>query len=80
MDIYITRHGQTDWNVDHKVQGKADIDLNSVGIEQAKSTKQKLDNEKIDLIICSPLKRASQTADVINNGRNIPVIFDERIS
>lgn len=80
MSIYITRHGQTDWNVEHKVQGKADIELNSRGIEQAGKTRENLSKEKIDLIICSPLQRAKQTAEVINSERYIPIIFDERIS
>ena len=80
MSILITRHGQTDWNVEHKVQGKADIDLNETGREQAKETSKKLSSEKIDLIICSPLKRAKQTADAINNSRDIQIIYDDRIS
>lgn len=37
-------------------------------------------NEKIDLILCSPLKRAIQTAEIINQGRNIRIIIDERVS
>ena len=80
MKIYVTRHGQTEWNVLKKVQGKADISLNEKGIEQAIQTKKELDNEKIDLIICSPLKRAKETAQIINENRNIPIIFDDRIS
>lgn len=58
MEILITRHGQTDWNLQRKLQGRADIELNQTGIEQAKIAKEELVNEKIDLIICSPLKRA----------------------
>lgn len=80
MKIYVIRHGQTEWNVLKKVQGKADISLNEKGIEQAIQTKKELDNEKIDLIICSPLKRAKETAQIINENRNIPIIFDDRIS
>ena len=78
--LYVTRHGQTDWNLYGKVQGKADIDLNSKGIEQAKETMEKLKEKPIDFIICSPLKRARQTAQIINTAKNIPIIFDERIS
>ncbi len=78
--LFITRHGQTDWNVLHKVQGKADISLNAKGINQDLQTKQKLESQKIDLIICSPLKRAKETAEIINSNRNIPIIYDEKIS
>ena len=63
-----------------KVQGKADIELNENGIQQAEETREILKNEKIDLILCSPLKRAIQTAEIINRGRNIEMIIDERIS
>lgn len=50
------------------------------GIQQAEETREILKNEKIDLILCSPLKRAMQTAEIINRGRNIEMIIDERIS
>ena len=79
MKIYVTRHGQTDWNVQGKTQGRADIELNEVGIKQAKQTKEEIKNIDIDLIICSPLKRAKKTAEIINEGRNIPIIFDDQI-
>ncbi len=80
MKIYITRHGQTEWNVLKKLQGRADIELNDKGREQARITKQVLDNIEFDLIICSPLKRAKETAEIINKDRNIPIIYDDRIA
>lgn len=79
MSLYIIRHGQTDWNILKKAQGRVDIALNANGREQAKETREKLKNVEIDLIICSPLKRAMQTAEIINCNRNIPIIYDERI-
>ena len=48
--IYVVRHGQTDWNLEGKTQGRTDIELNEVGIEQAKQTKKELKNINIDLI------------------------------
>ena len=79
MEILLTRHGQTEWNVLGKVQGRADIELNEKGIQQAEETGKALNKEKIDLIICSPLKRAKQTAEIINKDRNIQIIYDEDV-
>ena len=80
MEILLTRHGQTEWNLLKKVQGKADIELNDKGIQQAEIARDFLKKERIDLILCSPLKRAIQTAEIINQGRNIRMIIDERVS
>ena len=77
--LYITRHGQTDWNVLMKVMGRCDEPLNEKGLLQASETRDNLLNTDIDLIICSPLQRARQTAETINKDRNIPIIYDERI-
>ena len=45
--LYVTRHGETDWNLYGKVQGKANIELNAKGIEQAKETMEKLKVEHV---------------------------------
>ncbi len=80
MELYVVRHGQTDWNVENKVQGKADISLNNKGLEQAEETREQLKTKQFDIIICSPLKRARETAQVINRDRNLQIIYDDQIS
>ena len=79
MEILLTRHGQTEWNVEGKVQGRVDIVLNENGIKQAIETSKKLENEEIDLIICSPLNRTKQTAEIIKGKKNIPIICDNEL-
>jgi len=79
MRILFVRHGQTDWNTIRRVQGRTDIELNDLGKKQASVVREKLSGEKIDLIISSPLKRAMQTAQIINENRQIPITFDDRI-
>lgn len=74
--IYVVRHGQTDWNLLHKVQGRMDIELNQTGIEQAKELAQKLAGIKFDICFSSPLQRALKTAQTIYNG---PIQIDARI-
>ena len=80
MKIYYVRHGQTDLNLAQKMQGGGtEKELNETGVSQAYNTKKELENVKYDLVICSPMKRAKQTAEIINEGRDIPIITDERI-
>ena len=77
--IYIVRHGETAWNHLGKIMGRCDEPLNDNGIRQAYEVKEHIDKLKIDLIICSPLLRARQTAEIINEDRNLEIILDERI-
>lgn len=80
MKIYYVRHGQTDWNLAQKMQGgQTEKPLNETGIEQANETRKELENVKYDIIIRSPMYRAEQTAEIINQDRNVPTIVDERI-
>lgn len=78
MKLYITRHGQTDGNVNKIMDGIRDIDLNDNGIKQAELTRDNLKDVKFDLIICSPLSRTKHTMEIININ-NYPVLFDDRI-
>jgi len=77
--IYIIRHGQTDWNIEHRTQGQTDIVLNTEGIKQAELITQKIVNLKIDSIISSDLKRAYMTAQIINEKFNKIIVADKRL-
>lgn len=79
ITIYFTRHGQTNWNNERKIQGHVEVDLNEVGRAQAKTLHDKLLSVPLDLIIVSPLRRAKETAELIRGERNIPMIVDPRI-
>jgi len=80
MNIIITRHGQTDWNISGKFQGQTNIELNEVGKAQAHETAVSLKNEHIDLIFCSTLNRAIETAEIINEFHNVPIYKDDRLN
>lgn len=69
MELYIVRHGQTDWNKLCKFQGRVDIELNENGEEAAVKLGKRLCKEgiKFDKIFSSPLKRAYKTAVLILN-------------
>ena len=80
MKVKFVRHGETDLNKPiRRMQGVSDLDLNANGISQAEYMRDILKNEKIDLIISSPLIRAVHTANIIKENRNIPLIIDDRI-
>lgn len=68
--IYILRHGETDWNVQNKIQGsEADIDMNDNGREQALTTGKYLAryqlDKNFDIVYTSPLKRTVETATIV---------------
>lgn len=79
MQIYIIRHGETDWNRKHLLQGATDIPLNQNGIDVARLTAEALKDVPFDVIYTSPLKRAVQTAEILRGDRDIPVIRDNRL-
>ncbi len=79
MKIYLTRHGQTDYNKKRMMQGLSDIPLNEVGIAQAKERRKSLGDIKFDAVYSSPLIRAVQTAEIIGNVPQSSIIRDERI-
>jgi probable phosphoglycerate mutase len=62
--FYFVRHGETVWNVENKICGATDIELTKKGHEQAEETGRKIlaMGIKADMILTSPLVRASETA------------------
>ena len=72
--FYIFRHGQTDYNVEKRVQSFLDIPLNVQGIAQAKELAKNLAKIQFDCIYSSPLSRSLQTAKIVVNNRPIKII------
>jgi probable phosphoglycerate mutase len=62
-DIFVVRHGETDWNLAQRFQGHTDIPLNATGERQAELLSERLAKEPIEAIYTSDLKRAQQTAE-----------------
>ncbi|MFT8312509.1 MAG: histidine phosphatase family protein [Sporolactobacillus sp.] len=65
--ICLVRHGETDWNAMGKLQGREDIPLNERGRKQAEMVGKFLQSAKFLAVVTSPLLRAKQTAEIINN-------------
>lgn len=77
--LYVLRHGITDWNVIKKLQGQTDIPLNDDGRKMASEAGAMYADVSFDICYCSPMSRAKETAKLVLNGRDIPIIYDDRL-
>ncbi|MCB0659640.1 MAG: histidine phosphatase family protein, partial [Saprospiraceae bacterium] len=76
LNISVLRHGETEYNKLGKFHGITDIELNETGREQAHEAKEKL-GAHYDVIISSPLKRARQTAEIVNEKLGLKIIEND---
>ena len=80
MKIYLLRHGQTDWNIQGRLQGQKNIPMNMNGKKQIKEIAEHLHELQftVDTIIASPLDRAKESAEIIAEkiGYQGTIIFD----
>ena len=82
VKVFLIRHGQTLWNKEGRYQGNKDIGLTEVGVEQARLTAEYLSDVNFSSIYSSPLKRAMNTANIINKinkGKNLNIIVREKL-
>ncbi len=77
--LYIMRHGKTDWNAKHKLQGRTDIPLNDEGRRMAAKAGRQYADIHFDICYSSPLVRARETAEIFMQGRDVPVYTDDRL-
>lgn len=77
MKLYFIRHGQTDWNLEGKIQGSCDIELNEAGKIQAEELGNKILNNKYKFskIYSSPQRRAVETAEILSKLANVEYIL-----
>ena len=75
--IYIIRHGQTEMNHAHALQGRSDQPLNENGIRQAQEAAEAFNELCFDKVYSSPLGRAIETAKIVAPG--VPIVIDDRL-
>ncbi len=80
MHLTICRHGETDFNVQKRLQGWMDTPINSHGMEQARLLAKRLRWEKFDYAFCSTLRRTRETfAEAMKYHKDVPVQFREEL-
>jgi broad specificity phosphatase PhoE len=75
--LYITRHGETLWNTEGRMQGWNDSPLTKLGITQAEWLRDRIKDTNIDAIYSSPSGRSFNTAKIVKGNRNIEIIKHE---
>ena len=80
MKLYFTRHGETEWNLEHRVQGQHNAQLTEKGETQALRLRRRLQGLAFTRVYTSPLGRARQTADLLCEGTGIVPEPDERLA
>ncbi|MBM3191863.1 MAG: histidine phosphatase family protein [Chlamydiae bacterium] len=75
--LFFVRHGQTDWNVQGKLQGRQDIPLNHQGRLEAKELASRL-KKGFDICFSSPSRRAQETALIITEA-SIPIYLENKL-
>jgi broad specificity phosphatase PhoE len=82
MELYILRHGQTDYNLARRLQGRKNTMLNATGIAQAgyAACIAASLGLKFDHIYCSPLERAEKTCEIFSGMPRSSFIIDDRLA
>jgi broad specificity phosphatase PhoE len=73
MQLILIRHGETLWNKEGRVQGTSDVELSDAGKKQAELLALSLKDHPLEAIHASPLKRAYQTAEIINEFHHLDI-------
>lgn len=79
LELYFVRHGETEWNVEHRLQGRLNSNLTEKGIRDAKLLGKRLEGTDFDAVHVSPSKRAMETAKLIIGDRQLPFKQEERL-
>ncbi|MFL0269535.1 histidine phosphatase family protein [Candidatus Clostridium radicumherbarum] len=79
LRLYITRHGETEWNIEGRMQGWKNSNLTERGRMNAIALGQSLKDIEFKKVYCSPLDRTKETTELIFKGRNIEVVYDDNL-
>ncbi len=77
--LYLVRHGETEWNVEGRIQGHTDVELSDWGRQQAQAMAQRLSGVPFDVAYTSDLSRSRETAQIILGQRDTSLHSTDRI-
>ncbi len=77
--LLLARHGQTEWNLQQRIQGWTDLPLTDQGRQQAERLAETLKSYEIRRIFASDLRRARETAEIVAQILGIPMVVDHRL-
>ena len=63
-ELWLVRHGETEWSRDHRHTSHTDLPLTDVGVEVAGHHEERLRDDEFELVLTSPRKRARRTAEL----------------
>jgi len=75
-EFLLVRHGETDWNAAGRLQGHTDRPLSDYGRDQARRLADELAGEAFDAVYASDLARARETAEIVGERLQLPVVLD----
>ncbi|HEY6398364.1 MAG TPA: histidine phosphatase family protein [Solirubrobacteraceae bacterium] len=78
MEIFIVRHGETEWSASGRHTGRTDLPLAEHGREQVRALASKLAEQSFSLVLMSPLRRARETCELAGFGDRAEVCEDLR--
>ena len=79
LNLYIVRHGQTEWNLEKRMQGRKDSPLTKLGARQAEKLGHSLVDTKWDAIYSSSSQRAVTTANIIRGKQETPITLRDEL-
>ena len=76
VELFIVRHGETEWNREGRIQGHRDSPLTARGLAQARAAAERLASERLEALYSSDLGRARRTASEIGALTALPVVLE----
>lgn len=77
--LYLTRHGETEWNAQGRIMGHQDAPLTDLGVQQALWLRDRLKEQSFAAIYASSSQRTCTTAELLRGSRPLPIFTDDRL-